>query len=50
MFGSTYKFISKMKNVKSAERNRLSDKHLTGILRIGTSINVDINEMLKVKQ
>uniref|UniRef100_H2YNB8 Uncharacterized protein n=1 Tax=Ciona savignyi TaxID=51511 RepID=H2YNB8_CIOSA len=39
MWGSTYcceQVFSSMKNIKTAERNRLTDKHLANILRIKT--------------
>ena len=54
MWGSTYcceQFFSCMKNIKTAERNRLSDCHLTNILRIKTStIKADIEDIIKGRQ
>lgn len=54
MWGSTYcceQFFSCMKNIKTAERNRLSDCHLTNILRIKTStIKADIENIIKGRQ
>ena len=49
MWGSTYfceQLFSSMKNIKIAERNRLTDQHLASILRIKTSsfdANIDNN-------
>ena len=54
LFGSIYrceKFFSQMKNVKTDRRSRLTDKHLTDILRVATStIEVDIDSIIKSKQ
>ena len=44
-------FFSLMKNIKTTERNRLSDWHLTNILRIKTSaITADIENIIKGRQ
>ena len=54
MWGSTYcceQFFSCMKNIKTAERNRLTDKHLANILRIKTtSINANLDNIVAGKQ
>ncbi|XP_065642483.1 general transcription factor II-I repeat domain-containing protein 2A-like [Hydra vulgaris] len=54
LFGSTYnceQLFSKMKHVKTEQRNRLTDEHLTNTLRIASSnIKVDIDHFCKKKQ
>ena len=54
MWGSTYcceQFFSCMKNIKTAERNRLTDKHLANILRIKTtSLNANLDNIVAGKQ
>ena len=54
MWGSTYcceQFFSCMKNIKTAERNRLTDTHLANILRIKTtSFNTNVDNILAGKQ
>ena len=54
LFGSTYcceQLFSRMKDVKTKARSLLSDEHLTGILRIGTTnVDADINSLCKQKQ
>ena len=47
MLGSTYcceQFFSCMKDIKTAERNRLTDRHLANILKIKTSLNTNIDK------
>ena len=50
MWGSTYcceQFFSCMKNVKTAERKRLTDQHLANILRIKTTaIDTNIDKIV----
>lgn len=50
MFGSTYiceSSFSKMKHIKSKERNRLSDDTLLHVIRIGcTKVNIDIHTIV----
>ncbi|XP_047146246.1 general transcription factor II-I repeat domain-containing protein 2-like [Hydra vulgaris] len=54
LFGSTYiceQFFSRMKHVKSEQRHRLKDEHLTDTLRISSStIKADIDQLCKNKQ
>ena len=54
MWGSTYcyeQFFSCMKNIKTAERNRLTDKRLANILRIKTtSLNANLDNIVPGKQ
>lgn len=54
IFGSTYiceQFFSKMKNMKSKTRTRLTDRHLEETLRIATTqIKPDIETLIKQKQ
>ena len=54
LFGSTYnceQLFSKMKHVKTEQRNRLTDEHLTNTLRIASSnIKADIDHLCKKKQ
>ncbi|XP_065675641.1 general transcription factor II-I repeat domain-containing protein 2A-like [Hydra vulgaris] len=54
LFGSTYnceQLFSKMKHVKTEQRNRLTDEHLTNTLRIALSnIKADIDHLCKKKQ
>ncbi|XP_047124163.1 general transcription factor II-I repeat domain-containing protein 2A-like [Hydra vulgaris] len=54
LFGSTYiceQFFSRMKHVKSEQRHRLKDEHLTDTLRISSStIKSDIDQLCKNKQ
>nr|XP_047135230.1 general transcription factor II-I repeat domain-containing protein 2B-like [Hydra vulgaris] len=54
LFGSIYiceQFFSRMKHVKSEQRHRLKDEHLTDTLRISSStIKADIDQLCKNKQ
>ena len=55
LFGSTYiceQLFSKMKNVKSKLRNRISDTRLENSLRIATSdiIQANVDKLVKEKQ
>ena len=54
MWGSTYcceQIFSSMKNIKTAERNRLTDKHLANILRIKTtSLDTNLDNIVARKQ
>lgn len=54
LFGSTYtceQLFSRMKNMKSKMRTRLTDEHLENSLRIATSnIKTDIDKLVKNKQ
>ncbi|XP_047140945.1 general transcription factor II-I repeat domain-containing protein 2A-like [Hydra vulgaris] len=54
LFGSTYiceQFFSRMKHVKSEQRHRFKDEHLTDTLRISSStIKADIDQLCKNKQ
>ncbi|XP_065673916.1 general transcription factor II-I repeat domain-containing protein 2A-like [Hydra vulgaris] len=54
LFGSTYnceQLFSKMKHVKTEQRNRLTDEHLTNTLRIASpNIKLDIDHLCKKKQ
>ena len=54
LMGSTYcceQFFSRMKNVKTHTKSKLTDEHLTGILRIATSsVPADIDHLCKQKQ
>ena len=54
LFGSTYRceqFFSQMKYVKNDRRQRVTDKHLSDVLRVATStIEVDIDSIVKSKQ
>lgn len=54
LFGSTYiceQLFSRMKNVKSKLRNRISDTHLENSLRISTSdIKANVDRLVKEKQ
>ena len=54
LLGSTYcceQFFSRMKNVKTHTKSKLTDEHLTGILRIATSsVPADIDHLCKQKQ
>ena len=51
LFGSTYnceQLFSKMKHVKTEQRNRLTDEHLNNSLRIASSnIKADIDHLCK---
>ena len=53
LFGSTYnceQLFSKMKHVKTEQRNRLTDEHLTNTLRIASSnIKAEIDHLCKKK-
>ena len=54
MWGSTYsckQFFSSMKNIKTAEKNRLTDKHLANILRIkNVSFDANIQNIMARRQ
>ena len=54
MWGSTYsceRFFSSMKNVKTAERNRPTDRHLANILRIkNASFDANIKNIMAGRQ
>ena len=54
MWGSTYsckQFFSSMKNIKTAQRNRLTDRHLANILRIkNASFDANIQNIMAGKQ
>ena len=54
MWGSTYsceQFFSSMKNIKTAERNRLTDRHLANILRIkNASFDANIENIMAGRQ
>ena len=54
MWGSTYpceQFVSSMKNIKTAERKRLTDRHLANILRIkNTSFDANIEKIMAGRQ
>ena len=54
LLGSTYcceQFFSRIKNVKIHTRSKLTDEHLTGILRIAiSSVPAGIDHLCKQKQ
>ena len=54
MWGSTYsceQFFSSMKNIKTAEKNLLTDRHLANILRIkNASFNANIVNIMAGRQ
>ena len=54
MWGSTYsceQFFSSMKKIKTAERNRLTDRHLANILRFkNASFDANIENIMAERQ
>ena len=54
MWGSIYsceQFLSSMKNIKTSERNRLTDRHLANILRIkNASFDANIENIMAGRQ